>query len=246
MGRLSGERRAIAAALLAMYGFLFLIQSLFAPEGFGLFFGALTLIYGMGFLGIVAGYFWARWFTIGLGLQGAMVGAMGLFQGWNDPNFPLEIFMFYTGTHLAVSAMLWGDAMAKAFDGRPEWRKRFHLDENATNRLGKAVIRVGASLPMVITYAFAPREGAVLALLGGGLILSGAWAMSQMRSWSLPAMAGGVVALIAAAFNGASQVQTHSYSIANLNVIGYIAIVGTLLVLTPFAKPVYNALTKDA
>src|SRR5690606_37684072 len=102
-----------------------------------------------------------------------MTGAISLFQlGVLEPSL-----VFYALTHLGITALLWGNGMSEQFDGRKEWRKRFHLDENATNRLGKSVIRIGVSLPYVVLFALAPREGAELALLGGAGVVAGAWGL---------------------------------------------------------------------
>ncbi|MBL4637495.1 MAG: hypothetical protein JKY56_26800 [Kofleriaceae bacterium] len=241
MGRLSGERRAFAAALLAMYGFLYLLVTLQAPDGWAAAFGALAGIYGAGFLGVVAGYFWARWFVIGLGLSGFMTGVISMFQiGDIEPTM-----LFYAGTHIAVSGLLWGNGMAKAFDGKAEWRKRFHLDENATNRLGKSVIRVGVSLPYVVLFALAPREGAALALLGGAGVVAGAFAMSKMRSWAIVSMAMGTVAMLISAASSPSLIPYKSNLAVNLDFLALGAIGFTMAALAPFASPVWNALTRD-
>ncbi|MCP4447782.1 MAG: hypothetical protein GY811_20955 [Myxococcales bacterium] len=241
MGRLTGERRAIAAALLAMYGFLFLVNSLLAPEGWGPVFGSLAGLYGTGFLALVAGYFWARWFVIGLGLSGFMTGAISLFQmGALEP-----ILVFYTATHLSLTLVLWGNGMARGFDGRKEWRERFHLDESATNRLGKSVIRVGVSLPFVLLMALAPKEDAALALLGGGSIVAGVWALTKMRSWALPAMGAGALTLLASTVGAASLVPLSGNVALNLDQVAVGAIGFTLLALAPFVSPVLNFLKSD-
>jgi hypothetical protein len=108
---------------------------------------------------------------------------------------PEPMLLIYGGSHAAISLMLWGGKMAEGFDGRAEWRERFHLDEHATNRLGKSVIRVGVSLPYIVLYALAPRESAMGgALLALGLAGVGAWALMRMRTWGILAIAGAAVA----------------------------------------------------
>jgi hypothetical protein len=241
MGRLTGERRALAAALLAMYGFFYLLVTLQAPEGWGPAFGALASIYAVGFVGVVAGYFWARWFVVGLGLFGFATGAISMLQlGELEP-----LLVFYAGTHLAVTGLLWGDAMAKHFDGRPDWRKKFHLDESATNRLGKSIIRVGVSLPMVVLAALAPREGSQLALLGGATIFAGAWALTQMRSWAIPALGVGALTMLAGAVGEPMLVPLKGDMAMNLDLVSFGAIGFTLLALAPFVRPVVNFLKAD-
>lgn len=241
MGRLTGERRALAAALLAMYGFLYLLVSLQAPEGWGPAFGSLSFIYATGFVGVVAGYFWARWFVVGLGLSGFMTGVISLLQlGVIEPSL-----VFYAGTHLAVTGLLWGNGMAKHFDGRQEWRKKFHLDESATNRLGKSVIRVGVSLPYVVLFALAPREGSELAMLGGATVLAGAWALSQMRSWALPALGAGALTMLVSAIGEPMLIPLKGDIAMNLDLLACGAIGFTMLALAPFVNPVIKFLKAD-
>ena len=67
--RLVGERRAIAAAVLAFFMLQFLITGLLVDGPFkGMLIG-LGLVYGAGFFGVVAGYFWARWYALGLSFR---------------------------------------------------------------------------------------------------------------------------------------------------------------------------------
>ncbi len=240
--RLTGERRAIAAAFLAMYGFLFLINALSVPDpGLVPLFGALAAIYALGFLGLVAGYFWARWFAIGLGLSGFLMGTLTMLQLGGI----MGIFVFYALTHLAITAAMWGNGMSRSFDGRKEWRERFHLDESATNRLGKSVIRVGVSLPYIVLFALAPREGAGLALVGGGMVVAGAWALTKMRSWSIPALAAGAVTMLIATIDAPSAVVLSGDVGINLDLVALGAIGFTTAALAPFVTPVVRFLRSE-
>ncbi len=198
MANLVGERKALAAAILAFYGFLFLIVAMAPPPGWRACFAALGLVYGTGFFALVAGYFWARWFAIGLGISGLISAGVSIFQVGPEP-----VLLFYGGTHALVSLVLWGGAMARAFDGRKEWRERFHLDEAATHRLGKAIIRVGISLPYVVMYALAPREEAAAAILAGGaglLAVIALFGLVRLRGYSVLALAGAAVLTVASLF----------------------------------------------
>jgi len=193
MGRLTGERRAIAAALLAFYAFIYILVAMTPPPGWAACFAAMALVYGTGFFGLVAGYFWARWYAIGLGMSGLITGVFSLVQIGVEP-----ILLFYGVTHAGVSLFLWGGGMSLAFDGRKEWRERFHLDENSTHKLGKSVIRLGISLPYIVLYALAPKDGAgeaVFAALAGGLVLAGIIALFRMRTWGVAALVGGAALL---------------------------------------------------
>lgn len=240
MGRLTGERRALSAAVLAFYGFLYLLVSIQPPPGWAACFGGLALVYGLGFFGLVAGYFWARWYAIGLGMSGLITGVISVFQAGPEP-----VLLFYAATHGFVSLTLWGNGMSRAFDGRTEWRERFHMDENATHRLGKAVIKLGLSLPYVVMYALAPREdmgGAALALGGALLAASGVWALFRLRTWGVFALAGAaaVTALSLVAAMPGITAMTSRYAV-NVPLIGVGAVVFLTLAVVPFARPLLQA-----
>jgi hypothetical protein len=243
MGRLTGERRALAAAVFAFYGFLFLLVALQPPApGWGPCFAGMAGVYGLGFFGLVAGYFWARWYAIGVGISGVLSAGISMWQIGLEP-----VLLFYGGTHLGASIVLWGSGMAAAFDGRPEWRERFHLDEGATHRLGRAIVRVGVFLPYTIMYALAPRDdtgGAILVALGAGLAVLGVWGLFRLRTWSLAALGGGAVAL-AASLGQTTILSPIGQDVAlNLWLTGLGAAAFMLLALAPFARPILRYLTQ--
>ena len=178
-------------------------------------------------------------FAIGLGISGFLTGAISMFQMGGIE----ETLIFYTLSHLLISAFLWGNSMANFFDGKKEWRARFHLDEYATNRLGKSVIRVGISLPYVVLFAFAPREeAAFLAIAGGSITCAAAWGMSRMRSWAIPAFAIGAVTMLVAS-TGPAMYQSFSQGpTTNVNLLGTAAALLIVLALIPLAGPTWNFL----
>ncbi len=154
------------------------------------------------------------------------------------------VLMFYGGTHAFISLALWGNGMSAAFDGRKEWRERFHLDENATHKLGKSVIRLGISLPYVILYALAPREGAgeaLLAILAGGVAVSAVVGMLRLRGWGVVALAGGsaLVAASLASLTCSSAIAGfgNGYAI-NVEAAGVAALVAMVAALAPLARPI--------
>ena len=108
--KLIGERRAIAAAVFALYAFFYLVLG-FADlqPGFGKAYYAMGGVYGAAFFALVAGYFWARWFAMGVALSGVISGGVALWQLGAEP-----IVVFIAGTHLAATLMLSGSAMPKA------------------------------------------------------------------------------------------------------------------------------------
>src|SRR3954470_7024302 len=151
--KLVGERRALAAAIMAFY-FLFygvIAYSQLVPE-FTKAFVAIAGVYGLAFFALVAGYFWARWYCVGVGLYGVITAAVGIWQIGAEP-----ILLFIGGTHMAATVFLWGEAMSQPYDGQAAWREKFHMDDSAVQRLGRSVIRAGVSLPFILLYAFMPK-----------------------------------------------------------------------------------------
>ena len=157
--KLVGERRALAALVLAFYGLLYTLNALMGPPETKLAIAGLAACYGLAFFALVAGYFWARWFAMGTALFGVIVAAVGMFQMG-----PEEMLIFIGGTHLAAVLSLWGDRMAEPYDGQTAWRERFHIDDNARHRLGKAVMRAGVTLPMFVLYGLMPKQSGLDAL----------------------------------------------------------------------------------
>lgn len=232
MNRLLGERRAIAAAVLAFYGMIYLLFGLSdaVPELSNAMYG-LAGVYILGFFSLTAGYFWARWYAIGVGLFGLISGVVALWQIG-----PENVVLFMAATHGAVALGLWGDGMAKTFDGQEAWRAKFHMDEHAVHRLGKAVIRIGISLPYILLYALAPRgasEGLV-AVAALGLAGAGTYGLIKLRTWGLASLVG------AAALLAVSALTSSASSAATFDLRAYAAIGATLLAaaVVPFVAPV--------
>src|SRR5262249_26231636 len=192
--RLVGERRAVAVAVLACLALLFALGVFGGPpQLFPIFIGMLAA-YVVAFVGVVALWFWARWYAMGLGFSGLILAAIASFQmGGLEP----EILIF-GGAHVLVCLMLVGHGAASAFDGRRDWRERFRRDDNGVSRLGKAVTRAGASLPYLIMAGLAPRDGMGLVLGALALVagVAGLRALVQLRTWGLLALAGAGAAVL--------------------------------------------------
>jgi len=185
--KLVGERRALAAAVMAFYFLLYGVIALsqMVPD-FSPAFAAISGVYGLAFFSLVAGYFWARWYAVGVGLYGVITAAVGMWQLGPEP-----VLVFVGGTHLAAALLLWGEAMSQPYDGQTAWRERFHMDENAVQRLGRSVIRAGVSLPFILLYALAPKPdaGSLLAsLVALTLTGLGLRALLQLRTWGVMAL----------------------------------------------------------
>lgn len=248
MKRLVGERRAVAAAVLAFYAFVYLLLLLNPLPGWERAFGAMAGVYALGFFGVVAGYFWARWYAIGVGLSGVISAVVSIWQIGPEP-----VLVFLGATHGAISLALWGEGVSRAFDGREEWRAKFHMDEHAVHRLGRAVIRIGISLPYILLYALAPKQGmdavqTATAVLALGLAGTGLWGLLRLRTWGLLALAGATALLTVGAIDlmaggGAIAVMTDGGIAPGRAVgidLGTCALVGAALLaaaLAPFARP---------
>jgi hypothetical protein len=187
--RFVGERRAIAAASLSLFMVILLLNGIIGGGPARAMILGLGLAYLVAFLGVVAGWFWARWYALGLAFSGVSLAAMlGWQQGWDLP----EVWVIGGFHGLACLALL-GEEAASAFDGRRDWRERLHMDENAVNRLGKAVTRAGASLPYLIVAGLAPRQSLDAGSMALLLAVIGLGATLHLRTWGLLVMAAAAV-----------------------------------------------------
>jgi hypothetical protein len=240
--KLVGERRALASVILIFYAGLYLLTALsgMLPPEWTTAFTAVGAVYGIAFFALVAGYFWARWFAMGVALSGVISGAVSIWQVG-----PEEVLLFFAGTHLIAVLFLWGEAMAGPFDGQTAWRQRFHIDDNARHRLGKAIIRAGVSLPYVLLYALAPKPDSmaesVLALGAAALAMGGLWALIRLRTWGVVAMAA------AAGVCAVSALEPHlAASIRGVDVgaAAAVAAIGLGGAVVPFLRPAARFLAR--
>jgi hypothetical protein len=193
--KLVGERRALSAAIMAFYFLLYGVlaySQVMPPLTKAL--AAIAGVYGLAFFALVAGYFWARWYAVGVGLYGVITAVVGIWQVGTEP-----ILLFVGATHLAATMMLWGSTMSQPYDGQTAWRERFHMDDNAVQRLGRSVIRAGVSLPFVLLYALAPKpDSASLIASLVALVLTGLGirALVQLKTWGVLALGAAGVLLM--------------------------------------------------
>ena len=217
--------------MLAFWFINFLMNALMGPQPLARLMYALAGVYGLAFFGVVAGYFWARWYAIGVSLFGVILGAVGLWQAGLD-----EGVIILGGTHLLVTLGLVGGGMSQLFDGQTAWRERYHMDDNAVHRLGRSVIRAGASLPLVLAYSLMPRQGAAgLAMVA--LATLGFAALIRLRTWGVLALgAAGVLALTM------SQSVVFQYHHDTFSVPPFITAALLLTAVVPFAAPMLRVL----
>ena len=228
-------RRAIAALALSLFVSLYLLIAMNAPEGFTAAMFALSLCYGVAFVGVVSELFWGRWFASGLGYSGVMVsiGSM-VIVGWNP------VLAIYGGLHAVVVTVLMGAKMAARYDLQPAWRERYKMDEFGVARLKKTVTRAAASLPSMILWALGPREGSsmtfsvishqAIALVALGLAVLGIAGLTRTRTWGVLALAAAAVVLIPG--GGVAEVNLLSFAgptLAELMLLG---------ALVPFTLPI--------
>jgi hypothetical protein len=231
MPNLSFLRRAAAIAVLGFYVWFFATYTQYAPPILTKALWAIAALYGVGVIALMFGWFWGRWYAKGLGYWGIVVGILFMWQ------LGLENFLlFWAGSNFAVSMLLSGESMASSFDGREDWRRRYHLDDNGVERLGKSVTRVGMSLPWLLLYVLLPRpsEAALIvpALAASALAAAGTVGLLRARVWGLLAIA------------GASMTTTVALAATPgpTPMVGVLAAALLAAAVVPFARPIVDRL----
>jgi hypothetical protein len=222
MPNLSFLRRAAAIAVLAFYVWFFASYTKYAPPILVKALWAISALYGVGVISLLFGWFWGRWYAKGLGYWGIVVGLLFMWQ------LGLENFLlFWAGSNAAISILLSGEGVASKFDGREDWRRRYHLDENGVERLGKSVTRVGMSLPWLLLYVLLPRPSEAAVIIPLVLATAGTVGLLRARVWGLVAIA------------GASAVTTIELAATPgpMPLVGVLAAALLAAAVAPFARP---------
>lgn len=201
---LVGERKALALLFLGFYTTLFFMIGLSArtelPEWVPVF-TAMTLMYAMAFFSVAAEWFWGRWFATGLGYWGMTMTVMA----WVTTRSLPPAMIIFGSMHALVSLCLGGEKMAAIFDAKPAWRARWKLDDQGVIRVRKSVTRAASSLPALIMFALAPREGQELfGLAAFALALVGFGGILMARTYGVLALGTSAAALAALAIFGAA------------------------------------------
>src|SRR5690349_13941754 len=110
--KLVGERRAIAAAVLSFFMLELILAGVIVDDELRAVRLGLGGAYLIAFLGVVSGWFWARWYTLGLGFSGFVLAVL---TAWNVGLVP-EVFVI-GGGHLMLGIGLLGDEAAAFYDG---------------------------------------------------------------------------------------------------------------------------------
>lgn len=190
-------RKLLSALILALWAGPCVFLALYPDSGVQAFFGSLGAIYGLAFAGIVGNWFWARWFAVGVGWWGAFAGSSLMLSsgiGW--------FLILFTLTHLGVVGLLHNAEVAAAYEGRPDWRAKWNLDDRGAARVGGLVTNLGTLLPFAAFYAFFLRGMAVEGVLAMGVAAAGLAAIVRMRTWGLFAIAASGALLFASAAEG--------------------------------------------
>ncbi len=231
--RLVGERRAVTAAVLSFFMLQLILAGIIVDDplrGVRLGLGGTYLV---AFLGVVSGWFWARWYTLGLAFSGVALAVMIAWNVGMDPSV-----YFIGGGHLLLGLGLLGDDAAAFYDGRRDWRERWRMDENAVNRLGKAVMRAGASVPYLIVAGLAPKGlGLGAAALALGVI--GLVGLIRLRTWGLLVLGAG--SLVATA-----HIAQLSPTVSGpMELSGWLAAALLAAAVAPFAAPMVRSLRSN-
>lgn len=238
--QLVGERRALALLILGFYTTIFFIIGLSMGGAWARCFYAMTGVYGLAFFSLASGWFWARWYTLGIGLSGITMAVIGLVTtGWNPA------LAIWGGMHLAIYLPLLGEGMADRFENKPEWRERYNMDEYGVERLKRAVKSAATSLPMLVFYTLAPKQDA--AALAGILVLTGLGfiGLVRLRFWGVAALSAAMVWTAATAssavsaplpFFGEGQLQ--------LAWVGAVAALALAVAISPFIGPAWRTLRR--
>lgn len=244
---LAGERKAFALLCLAFYTAFFLLLSLLLanappdqPEvrAWWACFFALGACYGVSFFSLAAGWFWARWFAIGLGYSGVTVAFWSVVT-----TRAIEPTMaFYGLTHGVIALFLQGQRLSDEFDAKPAWRKLFGVNDEAVLKVRNAVTRAAASLPTLILIALSPR-GEAEGLVAVALTIGGMWALLRHRTVGVLALCGAAPLAVHAALVHApvSVLHVPHLSLSMMSALpGLGALAGLFLVAAalPFVRPI--------
>ena len=237
---LLGERRALSLFMLGLSTTIFLLVALSMGGAWARCFYALAGVYGVGFFALAAGWFWARWYVMGISASGLTMAILGLVTaGWN---IGLAI---WGGVHLAIWAPLLGEGQADHYENRPEWRERYGIDEYGVLRIKRAVKGAATALPTLVFYALAPREGQALGLALVAVAAVGFYGLVRMRFWGVAML---MVSTVWTAVSMASDVATRSDWMPmtgghlGLTAIGLIALGALIVAVSPFVVPAYRFL----
>lgn len=261
------ERKAVSLLFLGFYiaffGFLaVLIANLPKEPDFDALrpwwrcYAALSACYGIGFFALAANWFWGRWFALGLAYSGVTTSLWVMVS----IRYAAAPFLFYGITHGIISLCLQGEKLIAQYDLKPEWREKFHLDEEGVYRVRKTAIRAVSSLPALILYALAPREKMsfdLLALMSVGSVLLGVSGLFVARVWGIIALCGSAILIVlsglfSSPISSSSLLGAHFWGSRGtlgfgfFHMLPWIALSFVMIALIPMAQPICRFLRKSS
>jgi hypothetical protein len=244
---LVGERKALALLCLGFYTTLFFMIGLSArtelPEWVAVF-AAMTLMYGLTFFSVAAEWFWGRWFATGIGYWGMWMTVMA----WVTARTLPPAMIIFGSMHAIIAVCLAGGKMAAIFDAKPAWRERWKIDDQGVIRVRKSVTRAASSLPAVIMFVLAPREGQeALALAAFALVVFGIGGVLMRRTLGVLALGAGGVATAALVLIGGTPAhvslvyQSAGFgACSGMTLTPWLGVIGATLLFAaalPFVRP---------
>src|SRR5262245_23378150 len=145
-------RRAIASLVFAGNGLLWLLNALLGPPELLAVTTSMAVVYGIAYFSVSADWFWGRWFGMGL----CYFGSLYLLALLQSPDYAAFLIVI-GGSHLMALLCLYGSTMASSYEGSPEWRLAFNVDEDSARRLSRTVQSAATSLPILILQLLGPR-----------------------------------------------------------------------------------------
>lgn len=242
-------RRSLAQLALAVFALMYIFLSAMIDPAWKPAFITLGFCYLVSFFAVGAEWFWGRWFALGLGWSGFMVGVFSLVNV--GPVAPLVI---YTALHGAVVASLQGKKVSALYEGQKAWRERYGLDEYGVSRVGKAVTRTSASLPALVVWALGPKEPSSLAALGGAsaALVGVAFALAalglvmvlRLRAVGALLLTGAAVAAAVSLASGGALSPVGLDAYASTAAVGarWVAALALAAAVVPFARPIVRFL----
>ncbi len=188
-----GIRRAIALLILGFYITQFAMTALLGPDELFACYLAMSLCYGLAFVGLAAQWFWARWFAMGVGNFGALL-LLVLFKIGPEP-----LIAIVGGSHLIIALCLLGEGMAASYEHSEHTAERWNFQEESMALMRRAVKSAGSTLPMLILYTLAPKADtfSYLVLTAGllglfGLLRGRTWGVFLLGATGATALLGGL------------------------------------------------------
>jgi hypothetical protein len=231
-------RRAVASLIFAAHGLLWLINALLGQPELRAVTTAMTVVYAVAYFAVSANFFWGRWFGMGLCYFGSLY-LLGLLQ---NPEYS-TFFAILGGSHMLALLCLFGSSMASSYEGSPQWRLAFNVDEDSARRLGRSVQSAATTIPILILQLLGPRpESGLLVLAVFGLALAGLYGLLHLRTWALFALGGAGLGLASTLLLPAERIAAPFAAVPGLGTpMLLLGAAGLVLPLLVWARPFHRS-----